>query len=244
MAEKWAALSRVLRDISYAYRPLPLPLPDSFAGQTVCVVGSSTGLGLAAAKHCLNLGASEVIITCRDLARGGAAKSYLEDAATAVGAQGCVTLMTVDLNRYESVIKFANDLKKVGAGRGGIDFILLNAAVVQSEFVRSPEGWQEELQVNTLSTLLLAILLLPWLKDERKNRESPAHLAISSSTAAVLSDTTNWESWSQSGEGIFNHWNKIESWPGGLAGGYPVSKTLLMYGERELTKLAVGDDGR
>lgn len=237
-------LSWLVADISHAYRPLPLPPAGSFAGQTVCVVGSSTGLGLAAAKHCLTLGASEVIITSRDIMRAGVAKEHLEEVAAATGAKGRVSVMVLDMNRYASVVAFVNHVKKVGAGRGGVDFILLNAAVIQSEFVHSPEGWQEELQVNTLSTVLLALLLLPWLKEERKHRTAPAHLAITTSSAALMNDISGWESWSQSGEGVLNHWNKKENWPAGLSGGYTISKTLLRFANRELAKLTIGADGR
>jgi NAD(P)-dependent dehydrogenase (short-subunit alcohol dehydrogenase family) len=244
MASVKRILTWTMKDISHAYRPLPLPPAGAFAGQTVCVVGSSTGLGFAAAQHCLTLGASELIITSRDSAKAAGAKKRLEEAAAAIGAECRVTVMVLDMNRFASVVAFANDLKKVGAGRGGVDFLLLNAAVIQSDFVQSPEGWQEELQVNTLSNVLLALLLLPWMKEERKNRSAPAHLAITTSSGALLNDISQWESWSQSGEGVLKHWNKKENWPTGLSGGYTVSKTLLMFATLKFTKFAVGADGR
>lgn len=251
MAPITQILSWIVRDVYYGWSPLPLPPAGSFAGQTVCVVGGSTGLGLAAAEHCVNLGAAEVIITSRGVSRAGAAKEYLEKRAAAVastaGASECrVTGMILDMNRYDSVVAFAEDLKKIKAGRGGIDFILLNAAVIQSRFLQSPEGWQEELQVNTLSSVLLALLLMPWLRAERKNRTAPAHLAFTTSSASLTTDVSKWEGWSlqNGGEGILNHWNKKETWPPGLKGGYPISKAMLMYAGRELIKLAVGPDGR
>ena len=266
MASISQILSWTVRDMYHGWSPLPLPAPGSFAGQTVCVVGGSTGLGLAAAEHCVNLGAAEVIITSRDAARVRVAKDRLEATAAAAvvpvtGTRGgggarstppaspteCrVTAMVLDLNRYGSVVAFADDLKKIRAGRGGIDFLLLNAAVIQSRFVPSPEGWQEELQVNTLSNVLLALLLLPWLRDERKNRSSPAHLAFTTSSASLSNDVSQWEGWSSSGggEGILNHWNKEDNWPPGLSGGYSISKALLMYAGSELNKLAIGPEGK
>ncbi|KAK8848933.1 NAD(P)-binding protein [Apiospora arundinis] len=265
MASIRQILSWTIRDIYHGWNPLPLPPPGSFAGQTVCVVGGSTGLGLAAAEHCVNLGASEVIITSRDAARVGAAKDRLERVAavkaaavtttTTTGTGGSrshsphmtecrVTAMVLDMNRYSSVVAFTDALKRIRQGRGGIDFILLNAAVIQSRFAPSPEGWQEELQVNTLSNVLLALLLLPWLRTERQNRSSPAHLAFTTSSASLSNDVSKWEGWSKSGEGILNHWNKEENWPPGLSGGYNISKALLMYADRELDKLAIGPDGK
>jgi len=155
-----------------------------------------------------------------------------------------VTAMVLDMNRYSSVVAFADDLKKIRPGRGGIDFVLLNAAVIQSRFAPSPEGWQEELQVNTLSNVLLALLLLPWLRAERRNRSSPVHFAFTTSTASLSNDISQWEDWASSGEGILNHWNKEDNWPPGLSGGYNISKALLMYANRELNKLAIGPDGK
>ncbi|KAK7918205.1 hypothetical protein PG985_010079 [Apiospora marii] len=244
-------LSWIVRDVYHGWSPLPLPPAGSFAGQTVCVVGGSTGLGLASAEHCVNLGAAEVIITSRGASRANAAKEYLEGKAAAIaattGASECrVTGMILDMNRYDSVVGFAEDLKKIKKGQGGLDFILLNAAVIQSRFVQSPEGWQEELQVNTLSSVLLALLLMPWLRAERRNRYSPAHLAFTTSSASLANDISKWEGWSSQngGEGILNHWNKKETWPPGLSGGYGISKALLMYACRELVKMAVGPDGK
>ncbi|KAK6822724.1 hypothetical protein PG987_014269 [Apiospora arundinis] len=225
MASIRQILSWTIRDIYHGWNPLPLPPPGSFAGQTVCVVGGSTGLGLAAAEHCVNLGASEVIITSRDAGRVGAAKDRLERVAavkaaavtttTTTGTGGSrshsphmtecrVTAMVLDMNRYSSVVAFTDALKRIRQGRGGIDFILFNAAVIQSRFAPSPEGWQEELQVNTLSNVLLALLLLPWLRTERKNRSSPAHLAFTTSSASLSNDVSKWEGWSTSGEGELN----------------------------------------
>ncbi|KAK8092022.1 NAD(P)-binding protein [Apiospora hydei] len=259
MASITQIISWIVQDIYHGWSPLPLPPAGSFAGQTVCVVGGSTGLGLAAAEHCVNLGAAEVIITSRDNRRANVAKEHLERKAaraaaittTAAAAESSppktecrVRAMILDMNRYSSVVAFANDLKQIRKGQGGIDFILLNAAVIQSRYLQSPEGWQEELQVNTLSNVLLTLLLLPWLRAERKNRSSPAHLAFTTSTASIATDVSKWEDWSTSGEGILNHWNKKENWPSGLSGGYPVSKALLMYADRELNKLVVGPDGK
>ncbi|KAK8076520.1 hypothetical protein PG994_003792 [Apiospora phragmitis] len=264
MASITQIISWIVRDIYHGWNPLPLPPAGSFGGQTVCVVGGSTGLGLAAAEHCVNLGAAEVIITSRDMHRVGVAKEYLEEkaqananaAAAATGggeAAGSsppfrtecrVRAMILDMNRYGSVVAFANALKEIRRGQGGIDFLLFNAAVIQARYRPSPEGWQEELQVNALGNVLLALLLLPWLRAERRHRAAPAHLAFTTSSASLSNDASKWEGWSASGEGVLNHWNKEEYWPPGLSGGYPVSKALLMYAERELEKLVVGPDGK
>lgn len=47
----------------------------AFAGQTIIVTGSSTGLGFEAARHFVRLKASLVILAVRDIKKGQQAKS-------------------------------------------------------------------------------------------------------------------------------------------------------------------------
>jgi NAD(P)-dependent dehydrogenase (short-subunit alcohol dehydrogenase family) len=118
----------------------PPPESNSFQGQTVLVTGGTTGLGLAAAIHFVNLGASQVIITCRNEQRGQLAKAKIEEATNTSG-EGRVTIMKLDMNHYLSCVAFVEELKRDWAGKGGIGYIVLNAGVLNVSFVESPEGW-------------------------------------------------------------------------------------------------------
>lgn len=245
MASFFDTAHMVLRDIKHAYRPMPLPPSNTFAGKVICITGSTTGLGLAAAQHFADLGAQEIILTTRNEVRGMAAEQFLRTMAFRQKKEfrSKITVLELEMSRYSSVVAFVNKLKRVRAGAGGIDYILLNAGVIQSQYALSPEGWQEEIQVNTLSTVLIATLLLPWLKEEGENRDTPAHLGFCTSGEHWQVDTTDWPKWAAE-EGLLNHWNKRENWPVGLNGGYKISKLMLMYSIREISKLALNFDGR
>ncbi|KAJ5124873.1 Short-chain dehydrogenase/reductase family protein [Penicillium bovifimosum] len=64
------------------------------------------------------------------------------------------------------------------------DVARLNAGIWNKDYHQSPEGWEEDLQVNTLSTSLLALLLLPKLKKSAYP-DNPTHLSVVSSQQFV-----------------------------------------------------------
>lgn len=103
---------------------------------------------------------------------------------------------------------------------------------------------EQNIQVNTLSTVLLAALLLPQMKAERVNRPSPAHLSIVGSMRFADPDIDAWAAWeSEEGDGILEHLSKPGNWPGG-SDMYAATKLLVMYAFRELVKRALAVDGR
>ena len=125
---------RRLRD---KFWPEPLPPLGHFEGQTVLVTGATAGLGLAAAVHFASLGAT-VILTSRSLSQGNSAKKHVEDLAGLVG-QDKVHVMELDMSRYSSCVSFVDQLKKSSTGH--LDVAVLNAGLVNVDFVQSPEGW-------------------------------------------------------------------------------------------------------
>jgi hypothetical protein len=127
---------RRLRDKLF---PEPLPPLGSFAGKTVLVTGASGGLGLAAATHFASFGAT-VILTSRTVSQGSSAKDYVEQSADVVG-KGKVHAMELDMSQYSSCVSFIEQLKKCEATRFGLDVAVLNAGLINIDFVRSPEGW-------------------------------------------------------------------------------------------------------
>lgn len=127
--------SRVLN----RFVPAPLPPAGTFKHQTVLVTGATTGLGLAAAIHFVSLGAN-VIITCRDVSRGEAAKSKIEEAARDGDRKPSVTTAELDMNRYASCVALIDGLKKKLDGRAP-DIVVLNAGSITPQYTVSPEGW-------------------------------------------------------------------------------------------------------
>ncbi|KAI1165480.1 hypothetical protein F5B18DRAFT_171152 [Nemania serpens] len=231
-----------LSQIYTKWFPIPLPPPNSFKGQAAIVTGGTGGLGLAAAVHLVNLGADEVIITSRDPTRSKQALATLET-ETRGRSKGVVRVVELNMNRYDSVVGLVEEVKKIRPGKGGVDFVLLNAGCVGIEYNAVDEGWDQNIQVNVLSTTLLAILLLPWLKAERANRSSPAHISIVGSGTHTSINARTWDGYVTKDGGVLAHFRDPKNWPG-PDGMYGSTKMMVHYAAAELAKLAKGKNNR
>ncbi|OTA83616.1 hypothetical protein M434DRAFT_24766 [Hypoxylon sp. CO27-5] len=221
--------------------PIPLPPANSFKDQVVVVTGGTSGLGLAAAVHFVNLGADKVIITSRDSSHAKNALATIER-ETGGRSKNRVRVMDLDMSRYASVAAFAQELRKVRQGRSGVDYVILNAGLSGADFKLGDEGWEQNIQVNALSTALLGLLLMPWMKAERAHRSAPAHLAVVGSSRHLEPNIQEWKKWATE-SGILKHFSKPENWPG-PDGMYATTKLMVQYAVRELTEMALGSDGR
>lgn len=133
-------MSKLLYQAYMKWFPIPLPPANAFAHQVAVVTGGTSGLGLAAAVHFINLGAAEVIITSRDSSRAKTALAEIER-ETGGRSKGRVRVMDLDMNRYASVVAFARELRKVRQGQGGVDYVVLSAGLAGVEFQVVDEGW-------------------------------------------------------------------------------------------------------
>lgn len=130
-----ALLLRRLRDKIW---PESLPPHGAFDGKTVLITGATSGLGFAAAQHFSRLGAT-VILTSRDIRQGETTRREIEHN---IGlSQGKIHVMHLDMNMYSSCLEFFEALKRSEWGKDGIDCAILNAGVINSEFMESAEGW-------------------------------------------------------------------------------------------------------
>jgi len=94
------------------------------------------------------------------------AKSYVEQLYKDVPTyRGEVKTLALDLTSFASVRSF---VKELDAAVPRLDFALLNAGVINMEHVETEDGWLADIQVNVLSTGLLALLLLPKLNATAK----------------------------------------------------------------------------
>ena len=131
----------------------------TFQGKTVIVTGSNQGLGKEAARHIARLGASTVIIGCRNLESGEEAKKDIE-ASTSCHRE-VIQVWKVDLSSYESVQQFGDRAIK---SLPRIDAVVQNAGINTSKYRKAEED-ESTIAVNVVSPFLLTLMLLPKLKE-------------------------------------------------------------------------------
>lgn len=160
----------------------PYPVA-SFAGQTVIITGSNVGLGLEAARHFYRLNSAKLILAVRSVSKGQAAK---EDILTSVKTRNdanAIEVWPLDQASSQSTLEFS---ERVLAELPRVDTVVLNAGINTKTF-QLVEGYEQVTQVNVLNTFLLALSLLPKLRDTKtKFPDSTPHLTIVSSEAHRL----------------------------------------------------------
>ncbi len=156
------------------------PAPGTtLSGKTAVVTGANTGLGYEAALQLLGLELSRLILAVRSLDKGEAAAQKMR----ALFPKSTIEVWQLDMCSYESIQAFVH---RVESQLPRLDIALLNAGIVKFAFntVKST-GHEETLQANYLSTMLLAILLLPVLKAKRPRDDPPARLTIVSAALTL-----------------------------------------------------------
>lgn len=145
----------------------------SFKGRTVLVTGANTGLGFEAAVKYAALGADKIILAVRCIAKGDEAKKRIVEQT---GRDATViTVLKLDLAEYSSVKDFVSALQHVTPK---LDVALLNAGLGNPTYEKSCAEWEMAVQVNVLSTALLAMLLLPLLRSSTAAPGAVSHLTF------------------------------------------------------------------
>ena len=146
--------------------PQPPPKDLTLAGQTAIITGSNCGIGLKCARLLLDYQLSTIILAVRSAQKGEAAAVELRKIHPAAR----IEVWSLDMLSYDSIRAFVRRCTSLER----IDFVILNAGVSQIKFqINESTGHEEIFQVNYLSTALLAMLLLPTLKESAP-RGSPA----------------------------------------------------------------------
>ncbi len=208
----------------------------SFSGKTVLITGATGGLGLEAAQKIAALGPAKLIITARNGQKGQVAKSQIEShiqhVQRAEGSGGVeIDVYELDMGEFASVKAFAD---RVDANVARLDAVILNAGQTNSAWGKSIEGWEQTLQVNTISTVLLALLLLPKLLVTADAKQ-PAHLNfISSGTATRVNPGLARKYYDR--PKALQAMSDEKAWPGGPTQ-YGLSKLLLEYSMRHIATL-------
>lgn len=141
------------------------------------ITGANTGIGYEAALKLVRCNAARVIIAVRTTSKGEAAKQDIE---SKTGRKGVVEVWQLDMLDYASIKAFAD---RATQEIHRLDYAILNAGVMPATFEQSKYGWETTLQVNTLSTVLLSLLLLDKLQaSKRDDNFTPVLELISSGT--------------------------------------------------------------
>lgn len=156
--------------------PSPWPF-RSFAGETIIVTGS--GLGYEAARHFYRLDCAKLILAVRTVARGNEAKhNIIHSVRHRTDGASAIKVWHLDLFSTGSTLAFT---KRVTNKLDRVDRLIENADISPTHF-DLVEGVESTIQVNVLNTLLLALLLLPKLRETKvKFPTAQPHLTIVSS---------------------------------------------------------------
>lgn len=124
---------------------------------TVVITGTSSGVGLYAAKALIDRGWF-VVMACRNI-------SKMEDAAEELELpRDSYTIRLLDLGSLDSVRRFVNNFRIMNMT---LDALVCNAAIYMpllKEPLRSPEGYELSMTTNHLGHFLLCNLMLEDLK--------------------------------------------------------------------------------
>jgi retinol dehydrogenase-12 len=190
-----------------------IPAGTSFKDQTVIITGSNVGLGLEAARHVTALNASKVILAVRSTEKGEVAKKSIE---VTTGKEHVVEVWTLDLQSYESVKAFAKRAQKLSR----LDVLIENAGIAHDQW-RIAEGNESIITTNVISTFLLALLLLPKMRETNASFNTKPTLTIVSSDAHIFTSLEE-----QKQENIFEALRTEEGARMAFGERYNVSKLL------------------
>jgi protochlorophyllide reductase len=142
--------------------------------KTVVLTGTSSGLGKGTLKALCARGDHFVICGVRDVAK-------MQRVAQELNLDPSLfTIRSLDLSSFDSVRKFAKEVKAVKGGKP-LDALVCNAAVYLPALPTptfTPDGIEESLQINHLSHFLLVSLLL----DDLKKAKDPRCIIVGSIT--------------------------------------------------------------
>ena len=155
-------------------RTLPYPT-TSHRDQVILVTGSNVGLGLEAARHFVRLDAAKVILAVRNVSAGEAAK---KDIDTTTNKLNVVEVWPLDLGSHASVRENVERAQKLDR----LDVVVENAGFITRQW-KLVEGEESQVSINTISTLLHALLILPKMEETARKINVVPHLVIVCSNA-------------------------------------------------------------
>jgi NAD(P)-dependent dehydrogenase (short-subunit alcohol dehydrogenase family) len=209
----------------FIYEP-PVPTA-SFKGKTVIVTGSNVGLGLEASRWAVRLGASRVILACRNVEKGMAAAEDIQKSMSC--SPKTVEVWKLDLSSYASVQAFAERAK---TELPRVDALLGNAGISTLKF-RMTENNEETITTNVISTALLGFLLHPKLRETAAKYNTQTYFTI---TASELYEVAKFKERKAPDGQIFQYLNNKEK--ANMWDRYNTSKLLDIFITKQMAALS------
>lgn len=181
--EAGASLFQSFVKSQFRTTPRRAPAGTDLSGKVAIITGSSSGLGLHCARHLLSLKLSRLIMAVRSADKGEAVAAQLRISYPFAR----VDVWPLEMTSYISIQQFCQRVEK---DVPRVDITILNAGIIQAEFGTCDTGHEQVVQVNYLSTFLLAILMLP-LSKRKAPLDSPGRLTIVSSGTALWAKFPN-----------------------------------------------------
>ena len=147
----------------------------SFNGKTAIITGASSGLGLEACRWMVRLGASKVILACRNVEKANAAVKDIQAATSC--SPDTLQVWHLDLSSYASIQAFSN---KVNAELPRLDALVANAGLWKHKFGMTEDN-EETITTNVVSMALLAFLLHPKLRETAAKYKTQTHFTVTGS---------------------------------------------------------------
>ena len=115
--------------------------------KTAIITGANRGIGLAVAKDLISKN-YQVILACRDTAKGKMAEEFLG---------GNAVFLKLDLSKPSSINQFVN---QINSDYSEIDVLYNNAGLIYRDFELTEEGYESMIAVNYFGSFRLALMLL------------------------------------------------------------------------------------
>lgn len=196
----------------------------SYNGRTVMITGANGAFGSRAAKLVVHRDVDTlVLVDVMDLK--GVKEQIEKELKEENKPIPKILLWQIDMMTFsgcQEVGKKARELKN-------LDHVLLTAGILSFNRRESPEGWETSIQINFLSTALIALLLLPLLKSSPGNPNPPVLTFVTSFGVYPSSFTMGVPKKGPYLKHLSNNKDGMEQ-----AHQYGRSKTLLLYFAREL----------